>query len=84
MGRGQKSEKAGLQGVFENSNEVFLLAMFDEHGQQLECPSLPLGPAPSTKPAQVNPPLPVSPSFSRNLRPEVVVVVERLDKENGN
>ncbi|CAK1597300.1 unnamed protein product [Parnassius mnemosyne] len=61
-----------------------LLAMFDEHGQQLECPSLPLGPAPSTEPAQVNPPLPVSPSFSRNVRPEVVVVVERLDEENGN
>ncbi|CAG5048544.1 unnamed protein product, partial [Parnassius apollo] len=58
--------------------------MFDEHGQQLECPSLPLGPAPSTEPAQVNPPLPVSPSFTRNVRPEVVVVVGRLYEENGN
>ncbi|CAG5053555.1 unnamed protein product, partial [Parnassius apollo] len=58
--------------------------MFDEHGQQLECPSLPLGPAPSTEPAQVNPPSPVSPSFSRNVRPEVVVVVARLYEENGN
>ncbi|CAG5030560.1 unnamed protein product [Parnassius apollo] len=58
--------------------------MFDEHGQQLECPSLPLGPAPSTEPAQVNPPLPVAPSFMRNVRPEVVVVVARLYEENGN
>ncbi|CAK1602491.1 unnamed protein product [Parnassius mnemosyne] len=71
-----------MQGDFDNSNEVILLAMFDEHGQQLECPSLPLGPAPSTEPAQVIPPLPVSPSSSRNVRPEVVVV--GLDEENGN
>ncbi|CAK1591397.1 unnamed protein product [Parnassius mnemosyne] len=60
------------------------MRLHDEHGQQLECPSLPLGPAPYTDPAQVNPPLPVSPSSSRNVRPEVVVVVERLDEETGN
>ncbi|CAG4981466.1 unnamed protein product [Parnassius apollo] len=53
-----------MQGDFDNSNEVVLLAMFDEHGQQLECPSLPLGPAPSAESERVNPPLPVSPSSS--------------------
>ncbi|CAG4969056.1 unnamed protein product [Parnassius apollo] len=57
-----------MQGDFNNCNEVILLAMFDVHGQQLECPNLPLGPAHSTEPAQVNPPLPVSPSFSRKKR----------------